>query len=558
MKFFLSHGSRVRVFFDADNLESLDTLFDAVRSSRRFVCILSAETASRAWCLGELAVAHLNEVPIVPVVLPGEQTLLWSTRNESGELAEVSDDTLAVLAPYQICRADVEAAISHVVHSLDKEYSQDAADAAERVVSRISRSSSGRLGRGPRPLPKALLADLRKFHPQNLASIGSSTVAKVVVAGDGGSLEAVSAVIYLTLSLQRESQQPVVAAAVDGLALSADSLALLRPSVSLIVVLTPDLFRWPALAAYLVLAVRRNVFVQPVLSTKEFKFPSQDFWKALEESGEPLGRSPDEAAEAVNACWRAAAPAGVKFEEPITVEEVSRAWRQVFKRIACPCDINHSSESAINEQVLSLMNRLKAGRRTAASPSTPAGEGFKSAAEGVASLALSHWHHCRVNLSSVASLGASRSHGSRDTIASRSGSRRRRRAEHHEQPAVSSVVSDAESVHGGSVHGGGSATESEGEVEEEQASRRLSRRKTGSPSPGPRKQGQVRIRIPSSGLVRASSNELVRGSSKELVRELRVEVGRGEDEPLTVDNADVEAGLTEVDGERSQVRRAPG
>ena len=71
MKFLLQR-IHLRVFFDADDLGNLDTLFDAVKSSRQVLLCLSAETATRPYCVGEMVVAHQNSIPMLPVVVTSD------------------------------------------------------------------------------------------------------------------------------------------------------------------------------------------------------------------------------------------------------------------------------------------------------------------------------------------------------------------------------------------------------------------------------------------------------------------------------------------------------
>ena len=71
MKLFLSQGTRARVFYDADNLNSLDLLFEAVRSSREIVDAARAEgryrTAERRDVMNEKHNhGHAGPVPSRP------------------------------------------------------------------------------------------------------------------------------------------------------------------------------------------------------------------------------------------------------------------------------------------------------------------------------------------------------------------------------------------------------------------------------------------------------------------------------------------------------------
>lgn len=65
-------GGAIRdVFLDSDNLVDLATLFDTVRTKTQTLIVLMTKyVCTRPWCVGEITVAWMNDVPILPVMFP--------------------------------------------------------------------------------------------------------------------------------------------------------------------------------------------------------------------------------------------------------------------------------------------------------------------------------------------------------------------------------------------------------------------------------------------------------------------------------------------------------
>lgn len=58
-----------KCFLDVDELARLDALAFTVRSDvKNFVVLVTSEVFTRLWCALEIAVAHKNEVPIIPLI----------------------------------------------------------------------------------------------------------------------------------------------------------------------------------------------------------------------------------------------------------------------------------------------------------------------------------------------------------------------------------------------------------------------------------------------------------------------------------------------------------
>ena len=59
---------KINIFLDSDELDDLARIFDVVRADTKcLVVVLTSELLNRMWCAGEIASAHKNQVPIIPL-----------------------------------------------------------------------------------------------------------------------------------------------------------------------------------------------------------------------------------------------------------------------------------------------------------------------------------------------------------------------------------------------------------------------------------------------------------------------------------------------------------
>lgn len=393
IKLLLTRHARGPIFFDTDNLTTLDLLFDAVRASRKMVLILSGETTSRPWCLGEIVVAHLNKIPILPIVLPSTAAL---PADAAG--IDPSDVACELLAPYGITREQICAALEHVLREVPRYECQSAAEAVERVVAVAEEESS------TKPLPSLYqgqssgLRDIRDFIARQAARASSFSPMRrggggrirdrYLVVGDGSTLEAMSANTYTQMALQDILQERVRAC--TGCTISAATLQILaRSSVAsptfAIITLTPEVLRSPAFLAHVTLACRASgCVIQPILCTKEFSFPTREWLETFEATGGPLGGSISAVEDQLEACiaplragdaQRRSGSLIMSAErmvcERLTVAEVADALRGLFKRLALPFDINYTSEAVIREHTMMLLARLNHLKRDEMSERSP-------------------------------------------------------------------------------------------------------------------------------------------------------------------------------------------
>lgn len=65
----MSAVTNSNVFLDSDQLEDLDLIFDTVRTgTKNLAILLTSEVLKRMWCAGEITTAHVNKIPIIPIV----------------------------------------------------------------------------------------------------------------------------------------------------------------------------------------------------------------------------------------------------------------------------------------------------------------------------------------------------------------------------------------------------------------------------------------------------------------------------------------------------------
>jgi len=412
MKLLLSQYCRGSIFFDTDNLTSLDLIFDAVRASRHLVVILSGETTQRPWCVGELVVAYMNGVPIIPIVLPFTASLPDSS-------LLVPDAAVSTLRPYGITADNIRDALHHVLSVVPRYECATGAEAVERVLSVAEKTPSPAVARGKAhtmwtlvrmtssrfgssgsvnsssnttnndgmtttttsavtsdAATPAALRELKQFISRQTARASSFSPARglrqrvrYLVIGDSSTLESASAVTYARLALQAQLQEPVrqfCGQVVSPNACHALAAGKATAPTYVIICLTPDALKSPALLAYVALASRLSgCILQPLVCTKEFAFPSAAWFDALETRGEPIGASVGELERTLAGCLAQCRRVfdGTALAERLRVSEVAEATRALFMRLALPFDINYTSETVIKEQTTQLLARLKAHKR---------------------------------------------------------------------------------------------------------------------------------------------------------------------------------------------------
>eukprot|EP00930_Biecheleria_cincta_P104916 TRINITY_DN973_c0_g1_i8.p1 TRINITY_DN973_c0_g1~~TRINITY_DN973_c0_g1_i8.p1 ORF type:complete len:2075 (+),score=300.87 TRINITY_DN973_c0_g1_i8:111-6335(+) len=103
----------LEIFLDSDELESLDLLYDTVRSHvKNLILLLTKETLSRMWCCGEITTAVKNNVPIITV--PCDDYV--PPTDEDLEIIEKgwNNEQWATLATMGVMPEDMKAAYKHI------------------------------------------------------------------------------------------------------------------------------------------------------------------------------------------------------------------------------------------------------------------------------------------------------------------------------------------------------------------------------------------------------------------------------------------------------------
>ncbi|KAL3916697.1 MAG: hypothetical protein SGPRY_006709, partial [Prymnesium sp.] len=201
----------LRVFFDADDLLSLDLLFDAVKNSRQLVVILSGETTTRPYCVGEITVAYQNGIPILPVVLVGSSYAgvtemnggtssesLW--RKGEGDRDGLSGEVVGTLTAYEMREEDIVAAMAHLSR-LPVLTCKDAQDTVGRIFSQKLFVHQ--------PIDSQKVNSCSHIDKINLHGPAGKKRSKVehVVLADFSNLEALSVATYLQLQLADKSDK---------------------------------------------------------------------------------------------------------------------------------------------------------------------------------------------------------------------------------------------------------------------------------------------------------------------------------------------------------------
>jgi len=112
-KTMISKHSPDKVFLDSDQLHDLDTLFETVRSqTKHLVLLLTPQVMTRVWCVGEMATAFCNGIPIVPVSCDG--CMPPDALKMEGIINSWSDEEKQLLLGYGISMDLVKQASNHV------------------------------------------------------------------------------------------------------------------------------------------------------------------------------------------------------------------------------------------------------------------------------------------------------------------------------------------------------------------------------------------------------------------------------------------------------------
>ena len=192
IKYILNKYSGDGVFLDSDELQDLDSLFECVRAHTSFVVpLLTPGLLTRPWCVGELATAFLNRVPILPISC-NKATLIPSARIAGivhGWTADQFQPLLAAGIDVDSIEATVEfmAGLKAIEYDRSLEFEQQ-----ERVILRIVEHCG-----------------LKRRHFVDVNSKPDRD-AEILILTNTGEYEAMASSMILQLQLQQQVQEMVL------------------------------------------------------------------------------------------------------------------------------------------------------------------------------------------------------------------------------------------------------------------------------------------------------------------------------------------------------------
>jgi len=340
------------IFFDADDLQDLDLLFEAVKGSRCIVFLLSNDALTRPWVVGELVTAYQNGIPILPVILPGA----FDLKENSDLLDMASESMLSTLGPYGIGQEDIFEAVYYTLEHAERTYCTSAVDAVNAILDR----SDSR----PRVKLELLLDPESDRSQRSPFKTPSTSGPQYLLLGECADMEATSALLYIRLGLQELVQTRItVSSSGTHSRIASSALALLQPGSAsglvVVPVITQGILESVTFATALVMVARlqqrgadRAPAVHPIVVQPDFSFPDDAWYEELASTGAPIANSTDALEAAVCACEGVAA-------ETISAQEVADAFKFLFRRICLPVHIKNSSEKQIREQMNHLIDRIE-------------------------------------------------------------------------------------------------------------------------------------------------------------------------------------------------------
>lgn len=306
------------VFLDSDQLEDLDLIFDVVRSSTdNLVVLLSPELLKRMWCAGEIVTAHINNTPIVPVILNG---FVPPSEKEIQDIVMFwTEDQRATLLEYDINIEMIKTAYKHLLQcsaiTLDRFESLDRKNC---IIEDVAKACNLRM--------RVISRKMRTPSEQ------AKALAEVLVTGAVADVETLAACEIVQILIQEKLQVEV------RVARSVDDVAKVSHAKVLVVLLSPGLLH-DATFARLLLQVfgseERVPHIVTLNSGSSFQFPTGEFYHDLVQNGLGLpGLGPEKG------------------------QLLSTIYKSLLSILALPFS-PLASEGLIAQQVLELCVRLK-------------------------------------------------------------------------------------------------------------------------------------------------------------------------------------------------------
>lgn len=302
---------RTPIFLDSDNLEELDLIFDAIRSrTKNVVVLLTPELLMRMWCAGEIATAHANQIPLVPLgvegyVPPDDKTIesiphVW-TQEQKHTLANLGVTMELIMSAYRSLR------------ELPVVTAPRFGTPAEKEQAVVNLLAACRLG---------------TFKPVPSSGTGK---ARILIAGNLSNAESLSACEILQILFQRTLKIEV------GIIHGLNSLdEALRQAFYFVVVLSAGMLRDPGFAELLMNVCKGEhpEFVT-VNCDNSFCFPDMEFYGELSRQG--LGLPTLNAAQGLS---------------------LAASYRELLGILALPFS-SHGSEGLQDKQVSEICRRFR-------------------------------------------------------------------------------------------------------------------------------------------------------------------------------------------------------
>eukprot|EP00931_Biecheleriopsis_adriatica_P064365 TRINITY_DN39160_c0_g1_i1.p1 TRINITY_DN39160_c0_g1~~TRINITY_DN39160_c0_g1_i1.p1 ORF type:complete len:1422 (+),score=258.12 TRINITY_DN39160_c0_g1_i1:115-4380(+) len=270
LKYNLANITNAKVFLDSDQLEDLDLIFDTVRTgTKNLVILLTSEVLKRMWCSGEITTAHVNNVPIIPVICDG------FVRLSDEDIAMIGDvwteQQKNVLASYGITVESIQSAY-HYIRNLPH-LTLLRFEGSEKRASLVKE-----------------LVDTGKLPTKLRASSGSGSARpRILVTGAVADGEALAAIEIFKLLCQQHMQVET------NEVMTPEQMALAKPYASYLVVLfSRGMLQNPLFARMLLVALADKGHDSPSTRVLElvtvnadngFEFPSVEFLTDLEKNG---------------------------------------------------------------------------------------------------------------------------------------------------------------------------------------------------------------------------------------------------------------------------------
>ncbi|CAK9010580.1 unnamed protein product [Durusdinium trenchii] len=338
IKSILNKHSSDGVFLDSDELQDLDSLFECVRSQVGYlVPLVTPAMMTRPWCVGELATAFLNNVPILPISCSGASPI--SPGRVPAILNSWSTDEFQPLLAAGIDERGIEATFEHLATL--KAIPYDRSSELEHQESSILRIISH--------------CEMKRRPFVDYSS--KSTRARVLILSHTEH-EAISTSMILQMQLQQQLQENVLVPRSTGQMHQA-----LNKAETLIILLHTGILYDPTFAGMVLAAYAQETEDHSDLATsstglamvKSLSNASDSYaWqKMVIVSADPNFTFPS------SEFYTSLAAQGLSTDDmgPECGPKLCEAYRSIFKKISLPFS-PCASESLISHQVKEIGKRL--------------------------------------------------------------------------------------------------------------------------------------------------------------------------------------------------------